>query len=123
MCGLIPFNPSSQSGHLVYRNNSGKALSTTESIKDDSLRGSSMLIPQTVSNSNGTHWIEAGSIKTNLYANSNQPDISGFVSYGKNNFKIGSPSVSFSKSSPSIGITFGNRISTVGTARITPKNN
>lgn len=112
-----PFNPTSETGHLRYVTKSNKSVGTTATVKEDSLRGSHILVPQSVSNSNGTHWIDSGSIITNLRSNSSVGDVSGFTSYGKNSVSL-TPSVSFDSKGPTLGISFSTFVKVVGTKRL-----
>lgn len=113
-----PFNPSSETGHLKYvRTQNNKTVNTTAKVIEDSLRGSHIQVPQSLSNSNGTHWINSGSIITNLRSNSSVGDVSGFTAYGKNTVSL-TPGVTFSSKGTTLGISFSTFVKQVGQKRL-----
>ncbi|GEM_PF-5148956 len=112
-----PFNPTSETGHLsYYRAENYSTVNTNATVIPDSLRGSHIKVPQSLSNSNGTHWIKAGSIISNLRSNASVADVVGFASYGKNTVSL-TPGVTFNSSGTTLGITFSLFVTRVGQAR------
>lgn len=119
-----PFKEKTATGYLVHKNaNYNNTLQSTASVKPNDLYVSSINVPN---NKNASlsgigiigHWIESGSIISEISANSYVPDLAGYAAYGLNTLSL-SPNVS-AGGSAGIGLSFSIGISTVGSNRFYP---
>ncbi|WP_416198193.1 hypothetical protein [Sporanaerobacter sp.] len=116
-----PFIERSSRGYLSYVNTHyGDTVDTTATVNADDLYLSSIQViknESTVVNGDVRgHWIDAGSIISELSTKTKTPDIVAYAAYGLNT-AYASPSVSVGKDSAGVGLSFGSKIKNVGSAR------
>ena len=106
-----PLNATSLSGYVDYKTASGFRQELKATVDDDQLYGSSITFSKYVYDNihKATAYIVAGSIIGTLHSNTDVKDITGLCSYGYNTIRV-TPSVSFTASSISPGLSFSTDI-------------
>lgn len=119
-----PFKEDSATGHLLHKNaNYNNTIQSNVSVKANNLYVSSIQVENNkVASVSGAgmigHWIESGSIISQLSSNSYAPDLVGYAAYGLSTLSV-SPSVSVS-GSPGAGLSFSSGVRNVGGERFYP---
>lgn len=120
-----PFKEKTATGYLVYKNASyNNTIQSTASVKAKDLYISSIDVPN---NKNASlpgvgvigHWIDSGSIISEISANSYAPDLAGYAAYGLNTLLL-SPNVSAGAGGAGAGLSFSTGINVVGSSRFYP---
>lgn len=117
-----PFTEKSATGHLSHKNaNYNSTIQSTVSVTPDDLYISSIQVPnnklKSVSGADQIgHWIDAGSIISQISTKTNTPEIAGYASYGLNTI-IFSPSIDVSKSGVGGSLAFSSGITKAGGSR------
>lgn len=109
----LPMFETSENGYVNYKkNNSSDILPTYPPLIASDLNGGYMIFNKIKSG----YTLYAGSIITQLKANSYEPNVGGFCSYGKSTTDV-SPSAAASGQGLSVGITFSKNVLIAGTDR------
>lgn len=120
-----PYRENSATGYLIHENVSyNSTIQTTVTVDADDLYVSSIQVDnnklKTISGTPIGHWIDAGSIISELSSNSYAPDLAGFAAYGLSSLSI-SPSVEAGSGGAGASLSFSSGVSEVGSSRFYPE--